>query len=43
MKPRAAESLANLLEVVDEAERASLTHLFPMIYDELRRVARRYM
>lgn len=39
----AAESLSWLLDRVDDAERASLTQIFPMIYSDLRRVAQRYM
>lgn len=39
----AGGSLSWLLERFDDAERASLTRIFPMIYDDLRRVAQRYM
>lgn len=43
MDPAAAESISWLLEHVDDAERASLTQVFPQIYEDLRRVARRYI
>jgi RNA polymerase sigma-70 factor (ECF subfamily) len=43
LDPAAAESLSWLLDQVDEAERVSLTQVFPLIYEDLRRVARRYM
>ncbi|MEZ6234783.1 MAG: ECF-type sigma factor [Phycisphaerales bacterium] len=38
-----SRSLSVLLECVNETERASLTRIFPLIYEDLRRVARRYM
>lgn len=43
MDPAAAQSLSWLLERVDHAERASLTEVFPLIYEDLREVAKRYM
>lgn len=39
----AARSISWLLERVDEGQRASLTQVFPLIYEDLRRVAQRYM
>lgn len=41
--PAKIESFTWLLGQVDESQRASLTRMFPLIYDDLRRVARRYM
>lgn len=38
-----AKSISWLLDRVDSAERTSLTQIFPMIYDDLRNVAKRYM
>ncbi|MFN0137001.1 MAG: ECF-type sigma factor [Phycisphaerae bacterium] len=43
MNPDAARTLSWLLDRVDDAERASLTQIFPLIYDDLRRVAQKYM
>jgi RNA polymerase sigma-70 factor (ECF subfamily) len=43
MNPEAARTLSWLLDRVDDAERASLTQVFPLIYDDLRRVAQKYM
>ena len=43
MDPTSAESISWLLDRVDSADRTSLTRIFPMIYDDLRNVAKRYM
>jgi len=43
MDPKTAQSLSWLLDTVDSAQRASLSQIFPMIYEDLRRVAHRYM
>jgi RNA polymerase sigma-70 factor, ECF subfamily len=43
MDPTAAKSLSWLLERVDHEERSSLTEIFPLIYEDLRQVAKRYM
>lgn len=43
MDAETSQSLARLLENVDGAERDRLTRIFPMIYDDLRLIARRYM
>lgn len=43
MDPTTAASLSRLLDAVDQRQHASLTRIFPQIYEELRRIARRYM
>lgn len=43
MNPEAVGTLSWLLDRVDDAERSSLTQIFPLIYDDLRRVAQKYM
>ncbi len=43
MDPTSAESISWLLDRVDSADRTSLTRIFPMIYDDLRNVAKRDM
>lgn len=43
MDANATESLSRLLEHVDGAHKERLTRIFPLIYDDLRRIARRYM
>lgn len=43
MDPTAAKSLSAFLDRVEQPRRESLTELFPLIYDDLRKVAQRYM
>lgn len=43
MDPTLTHSISSLLENVDDAERSSLTQIFPAIYEELRRTAERFM
>jgi RNA polymerase sigma factor (TIGR02999 family) len=43
MHPDASASLHRLLEHVDGSDRANLTRIFPLIYEDLRRIAHRYM
>lgn len=43
IEPKTAHSLSRLLESVDAAQRNSLTRIFPLIYEELRHIAKRYM
>lgn len=37
------QSLSRLLSGVEEAHRESLTHIFPLIYEDIQRIAMRYM
>src|SRR5262245_32264347 len=39
----ATRSISWLLDRVDDTQRVSLTQIFPQIYEDLRRVAQRYM
>lgn len=43
MNPASAQSVSWLLDRVDDAERASLTQIFPLIYEDLRQAAQRLM
>ena len=43
MIPAPAQSASWLLERLDDAQRASLTQIFPAIYEDIYRVAQRYM
>src|SRR5204863_7516950 len=43
MNPASAQSVSWLLDSVGDAERASLTRIFPLIYDDLRQAAQRLM
>lgn len=43
MTPETSASLSRVLENVDKVERESLTRIFPLIYEDLRRIAHRYM
>ena len=43
MDPSAAKSLSAFLDRVDQPRRESLSQLFPLIYEDLRKVAHRYM
>ncbi len=43
MERETAQSVTALLSTAEEPDRVRLTQVFPLIYDELRRVAQRYM
>ena len=43
MNAATAQSVSWILESVPEPQRAGLSQIFPLIYDDLHRVARRYM
>ncbi len=43
MDTEIARTLSSLLDHVDDAEKASLTQVFPLIYNDLRRVAQKYI
>lgn len=43
MHPETSASIARLLDHVDDAQRDHLASIFPLIYEDLRRIAQRYM